>query len=220
MPETAFECDAVLFDMDGTLVDSRQLVERMWLRWADEHGLPHALVLAHAHGRRTLDTMRLIAPDLASPEEAARLDALESVEEQQGGGVVAVPGAAALLACLPASRWAVVTSAAHDLALSRIASVGLPTPSVLIGAENVRRGKPAPDGYATAALRLGIPPERAIVIEDTPPGVEAGRAAGARVIGLQITYPSLDGCEIVVPDLRAIRVTPAVEGAIRLVVGN
>jgi sugar-phosphatase len=212
----AFDCDAVLFDMDGTIVDSRALVEMMWLRWAARRGVSPEAILAIAHGRPTYDTMRLVAPDIATPEEAAALDAEEAAEE---GGEIQVPGAAALLAALPADRWAVFTSAFHAIARDRIARVGLPVPRVLLGADDVRRGKPDPEGYLEAAARLGVRPERCIVFEDTQPGVDAGRSAGARVIGLTSTYPSLDDCEVLVGDLRGVRVTQAVEGwALRVVV--
>jgi sugar-phosphatase len=195
-------CDAVLFDMDGTLVDSRALVERMWLIWAAEHGLQADAVLAVAHGRRTFETMQIVAPDLATPEEAARLDALEAQEE---GNETAIPGAAALLAALPVSCWAVVTSAARALAANRLASVGLPVPAVLVGADDVLDGKPAPEGYLRAAAALGVAPERCVVFEDTPAGAMAGRAAGAIVVALRTTYATVEPCDYLVDDLRAIQ---------------
>ncbi|MGH9371231.1 MAG: HAD-IA family hydrolase [Vicinamibacterales bacterium] len=210
------DCDAVLFDMDGTLVDSRQIVERIWLHWAAEHRLAPEAVLAVAHGRRTFETMQLVAPELATPEEAARLDALEAEQE---GGEVAVLGAAALLDAIAVDRWAVVTSAARHIALSRLATVGLPASGVLVAAEDVPNGKPAPDGYLRAAEQLHVAPRRCIVIEDTPAGVQAGRAAGATVIGLLTTFPRLDQCDVVIPDLRAIRAEATARfGPIRLVV--
>ncbi|MGH9311011.1 MAG: HAD-IA family hydrolase [Vicinamibacterales bacterium] len=199
-------CDALLIDMDGTLVDSRQLVERMWLVWAAEHGIPPDAVLAVAHGRRTLETMELVAPELATPEEAARLDALEAEQE---GGETAIPGALALLNALPPERWAVVTSASRSLAIARLAIVGLPAPRVLVCAEDVIRGKPAPDGYLLAARQLGISPHDSVVIEDTPAGIQAGHLAGAPVIGVRTTYESLEGCEWTVADLRAVAVERA-----------
>ncbi len=200
--ETTVDCDAILFDMDGTLVDSRALVERMWLRWAAERGVAAAAVMAVAHGRRTLETMALVAPELATPEEAARLDALEAEEE---GHETAGRGAAALLERLPPDGWAVVTSALHHLAAARLAAVGLPCPCVLVGAEDVAAGKPAPDGYLDAARALGVSPSRAVVIEDAPAGAQAGRAAGAFVIGLRTTFPDVDGCHLLIDDLRGIR---------------
>jgi sugar-phosphatase len=214
--EAIVDCDAVLFDMDGTLVDSREIVERLWLQWAAEHGLSADAILAVAHGRRTLETIQLVAPHLATPEEAARLDALEA---QEDGHETAVPGAAALLNALPPDRWAVVTSAGRKLAAARLASVGLPLPRVLVGADDVVRGKPSPEGYLRAAGLFGVAPERCVVLEDTPAGAQAGRAAGARVIGLRTTFPSVDGCNFLVRDLRAIRVAATLSAApIRLII--
>jgi sugar-phosphatase len=206
----AFHCDAVLFDMDGTLVDSRALVEMMWLRWANRRGVSPEAILAVAHGRPTLDTMRLVAPHLATPEEAAVLDAEEAAEE---GRETQVPGALELLRALPADRWAVFTSAFRAIARDRIARVGLPVPSVLIGADDVSRGKPDPEGFLEAARQLGVRPERTVVFEDTPPGVAAARSAGARVVGLLTTYPTLEGCDALVVDLRAVRVTGPASGS-------
>ena len=214
MSRVVFDCDAVLFDMDGTLVDSREIVERMWIGWATEHDVPVQSALALAHGRRTLETMQLLAPHLATPEEAARLDALEAEQE---GSETAIPGALALLSALPADRWAIVTSAGHRLARRRIASVGLPAPRVLVGADDVAAGKPSPEGYLQAAAQLGVDVRRCIVIEDTPAGAEAGRSAGAKVIGLATTYPAVPFCDVLLSDLRAVHVVPAADAyAIRL----
>jgi sugar-phosphatase len=205
----SFDCDAVLFDMDGTIVDSRALVEMMWLRWARRRGVAAEAVLAVAHGRPTLDTMRLVAPQFATPEEAAALDAEEAGEE---GGEVQVPGAGALLGALPANRWAVFTSAFQAIARARIARVGLPVPAVLLGADDVARGKPDPEGYLEAARRLGVAPDRCLVFEDTQPGVSAARAMGAPVVGLLTTHTWLEGCEVLIPDLRGVRLVEPARG--------
>jgi sugar-phosphatase len=212
-----FECDAVLFDMDGTLVDSRALVERMWLRWAERRGVSPAAILAVAHGRRTIETMEIVAPQFATPDEAAQLDAEEEAEAREHGGETAVPGAASLLCALPPARWAIVTSAVAGIAQRRVAGVGLPVPTVLVGAEDVLVGKPDPEGYCRAASALGFDPGRCIVVEDTPAGVQAGRAAGAQVIGVLTTYPALDGCAALVRDLRWIEAAgTGTSGALRV----
>jgi sugar-phosphatase len=216
MTSTNFDCDAVLFDMDGTIVDSRQIVERTWIRWATEHAIPVQTALAQAHGRRTLETMRLLAPHLATEAEAARLDAEEAEED---GGETAIAGAYDLLSALPAARWAVVTSAGRALALRRIAGVGLPVPRVLVGADDVAVGKPSPEGYLRAAERLGVEANRCVVFEDTPAGAEAGRAAGARVIGLATTFATVPHCDLLVRDLRDVRPAAPPDGwTIRLVI--
>lgn len=212
--DTFVSCDATLFDMDGTLVDSRAMVERLWLSWAARHALSADAVLAVAHGRRTLETMQLVAPHLATVEEAARLDALEAREPRDE---TQIPGAAALLQSLPRISWAVVTSAGHDLARARLAGVGLPPPDVLVGADDVTRGKPDPEGYLKAARALGVAPSRVVVFEDTPAGAEAGRAAGAFVIGLRTTFPHVAGCDVLVANLEDVRLVPPLAGsAIRL----
>jgi mannitol-1-/sugar-/sorbitol-6-phosphatase len=216
MPDMVLACAAVLFDMDGTLVDSREIVERMWLRWASRRRVSAEAILAVAHGRRTLETMQLVAPEFATPEEAARLDEEEEEEARLQGGERAVPGAAPLLAALPPARWAVVTSAVREIALRRIAGVGLPAPRLLVGATDVTAGKPDPEGYRRAAEGLGCSPADCVVVEDTPAGVEAGRRAGAAVVGVLTTYAALEGCLVCVPDLRAIAARVDSSGTLRL----
>lgn len=171
---------AILFDMDGTLLTSIPAVERVWNRWADRVGIPAAGVLAHLHGRRAVDTLRHFAPPHVDLDtEAAWLEAAEIADAD---GVEAIRGAAELLARLPARRWAVVTSACRALALRRIEAAGLPPPGVLIAAEDVRRGKPDPQGYLLGAEALGVDIRDCLVFEDTEAGLQAGRAAGADVI--------------------------------------
>jgi mannitol-1-/sugar-/sorbitol-6-phosphatase len=217
MRPVLLDCDAILFDMDGTLVDSRALVERMWLRWAERRSVSADAILAVAHGRRTLETMQIVAPEFATPEEAAQLDAEEEEEAREHGGETAVPGAASLLHALPRDRWAIVTSAVADIARRRVAGVGLPVPGVLVGAADVARGKPDPEGYQRAATALGFDLRRCVIVEDTPAGVQAGRAAGARVVGILTTYPALEDCVALVSDLTGIEVGASnASGALRL----
>jgi sugar-phosphatase len=178
-------CDAVLFDMDGTLVDSRACVERVWRSWCAAHELDSERLLAVSHGRQNRDTIRLVAPQLDTAEEVA---ALVRAEEGCRDGIVAVPGAGRLLRWLPATRWAVVTSAWRRLAEVRLDQAGLPLPEVLVTADETRRSKPDPEGYLTAAARLAVPPAACVVVEDAPAGIAAARAAGMRVIGVTTTF--------------------------------
>jgi mannitol-1-/sugar-/sorbitol-6-phosphatase len=183
---TELECDAVLFDLDGVLVDSAACVERHWRRWAGAHHLDPADIMRLAHGRPTVETIRLVAPHLPAEAEAARLDAAEAFDID---GVVPVTGAAELVRSLPANAWAIATSGTRDTALTRMRHTGLPLPAVLITADDVQRGKPNPDAYLLAAARLNVTPARCVVVEDAPAGVSAAHAAGMRVVALATTHP-------------------------------
>ena len=200
------ETAALLFDMDGVLLDSRSVVERTWRRWAGRHRRPAESILRVAHGRRTLDTLRLAAPELATAREVAWI---EGAELEDLDGIRPIPGAVPLVAALPPSRWTVVTSAGRELAAGRLGAVGLHLPGTAVTSDDVERGKPFPDGYLLAAARLGFAARDCLVVEDAPPGVEAGRAAGARVLALTTTHSreELSGADHVVPDLRSARVT-------------
>ncbi|MFF3319332.1 HAD-IA family hydrolase [Streptomyces sp. NPDC003035] len=167
---------ALLFDMDGTLVDSTAAVERTWHRFAARHGLDAAEILASAHGQRTMETVAAYAPP--GTDVAAETAWLVAQDMADTSGTVAVPGAAELLAALPPHRWALVTSAGRELAVRRMAAAGLPLPEVLVSADDVRQGKPSPEGFVAAAGRLGVSPSAAVVFEDAELGLLAARAAG------------------------------------------
>ncbi len=200
-----FRCAAFLFDLDGVLVDSRAVVERAARSWALRHRLDPAEVIRIAHGRRSSDTVKAVAPHLDAKREAAWIDAAELADV---AGLIAVPGAAALLGALPASRWGIVTSCGQALAKLRLTSVGLPVPKVLVTSEEVAQGKPAPDGYRLGAQRLGCDTAACVVFEDAPAGIAAGRSAGTRVIGLttMLAAHELVGADATIPDFTALRV--------------
>jgi sugar-phosphatase len=199
----SLRASAILFDMDGVLVDSKAVIERVLQRWAVQRGLDPAAMLRLPHGQRTRDTIASVAPHLNITEEVAWLDA---EEERDLEGITAVPGAARLLGELEPHEWALVTSAGRDLAPLRLAAAGLPMPSTMVAGESVTHGKPSPDGYLLGAKLLGRRPDECIVLEDAPAGIEAGLAAGMRVIGVATTYPRsrLIGCTAIVTDLGEI----------------
>ena len=208
------ECSAILFDMDGTLVDSTAVVERQWKLFAEEHGLDYEYIMKVSHGRRNAETIRDVAPHLAKPEIFAKFDEAELHDKQ---GVSAVRGAVELLGKLAANEWAVVTSASRALASSRLQAVHLPVPRVLIGADNVRSGKPHPEGYLAAARGLGVEREQCVVFEDTQPGLEAARAAGMRAFALTTTFPHtrLAPAECIM-DFSAVTAERSSDGLLRL----
>lgn len=179
--------DKVLFDMDGTLVDSRAVVERVWRKWAARHALDIAAILKVSHGRRAIDTVRAFSVDTMDNDAEVAWLAHEEMSDIEG--IVAVAGAAELLARLKSNDWAVVTSADRRLACRRLTAAGLPVPDVLVTAEDVQSGKPDPEGYRLAATRLGTVAGRCLVFEDAPAGIEAGIAAGSDVIAIRAARP-------------------------------
>ena len=201
-------CTALLFDLDGVLVDSRAVVERTWRLWAARHQLDVEGVLRVVHGRRSRETVREVAPHLDLDAEVAWVDATEVANSD---GLRAVPGAQRLVSTLPADTWAVVTSGGQTLARSRLEAAGIPAPRLLISSDDVVNGKPAPDGYLLAAERLGRAPATCLVFEDAPPGIAAARAAGARVVALTTTHAAdrLQGAVAMIPDLTLLPVAAA-----------
>lgn len=180
-----FRCDAILFDLDGVLVDSTEVVVRTWRNWAGSRGLDPPSILQVAHGRRTAETIRLVAPHLDADSEA---EDLERVAERDLDGVLEIENARELLASLPPESWAVVTSGTRALATRRIEYTELPLPEVFVTAEDVTNGKPHPEAYLRGAELLGVKPEACVVVEDAPSGIRAAVAAGMRVIAVATTY--------------------------------
>lgn len=180
-----FECSAVVFDLDGVLVDSTGYVEQQWRLWAASKGLPVEPFLRVCHGRRALETIRLAAPHLDAEAEVANF---VPQEEEAGQVLGPVEGAPRLLETLPVGSWAVATSGPRAVATERLQRAGLPIPGVLICAEDVLRGKPSPDVYLLAAAGLGVIPSQCLVVEDAPAGIEAARAAGMGVVALTTTH--------------------------------
>ncbi|SCX99940.1 HAD-IA family hydrolase [Microvirga guangxiensis] len=171
-----------LFDMDGTLIDSNGVIEEIWHRWAERHGIDGHAVLAKAHGRQAAETVRLFAPEGVDQEAETAWVNQQAAKETKG--IKAIPGADAFLAQLKPDEWAIVTSAKRFIAERWLAAAGLPQPKTLVAAEDVSRSKPDPEGYRLAAERLGHPATDAIVFEDAQAGMEAGRQAGAKIVGV------------------------------------
>ena len=200
---TTIRCKAIIFDNDGVLVNSKHAVEQGWRDWAVLRGLDPDEVAAQAEGRRSQDTVALLAPHLDALAESQKvtefeLDYIDSTR--------AFPNAPELLAAMQGRPHAVVTSGTADLASARLNAVNLPIPAVFITGDQVANGKPHPEGYRLAAERLGIDPAQCVVIEDSPPGVTAAKAAGATAIGVATTHPAeeLAHADYVLPALAGV----------------
>lgn len=197
-------CQALLFDCDGVLVDSVDAGIRGWSRWAEEYGLDPATVTEVIHGRRSAETAAYFLGHLAPDELARAVARIDEIEAADAVHTTPIPGAPGLLDALGGSRWAVATSASTVLVSARLAGAALPTPPVLVTADSVAHGKPAPDCYLTAAAKLGVAPAHAVVFEDTAIGVRAARAAGVgHVVGVGPRALDSDA-DVVVHDLRHV----------------
>jgi mannitol-1-/sugar-/sorbitol-6-phosphatase len=194
---------AVLFDLDGVLVESREATERVWLAWALKNGIGEEELRSAMHGVRSVEVVRALRPDSDFVAEAEAIEEAQALDTQ---GLRAIPGAAEALLALREDRVAAVTSATRPLAAARLAAVGIEPLAVMVNAEDVSRGKPDPEGYRAAARRLGVDRSEALVVEDAPPGVAAGRAAGAAVVGVTSTHAAeeLSAADVVIPTLETL----------------
>lgn len=205
-PSTAqLECRAILFDLDGVIVDSMKCIENTWRTWAKGEGLDPSAVVHAAHGRRAIETIQLMAPLLDATEVAAKLAAHEASATE---GVCEVPGARALLTGLPPTGWAVVTSAVRAVANHRLRLARLPMPGVMVCADDVANGKPNAEGYRSAARQLGCASEDCIVVEDAPAGLVAAKSAGMRAIAITTTHSrqEMSDAALIVPGIADLTV--------------
>ncbi len=203
-------CGAVLFDLDGVLVDSVRSGDKQWRVWATEPALDPAVVIPAAHGVPTIETIRRFAPQVPFPidvEAEARMMERREIEDRES--VLPVTGAADLLARIPPDRWTIVTSGTRALAEARLGYVGLPVPRTMVTASDITRGKPDPEPYLKGAAALKTAPTECVVIEDAPSGIRAGHAAGMRTIGIRSTYPreAIAEADYVVNRLSDLRLT-------------
>jgi mannitol-1-/sugar-/sorbitol-6-phosphatase len=201
-----FSCSAVLFDLDGVLVDSTRSVDREWREWATRKGVDGDAIMAIAHGVRTVEVIRTVAPHLDAEAEAWEIEHREAGSQD---GVVVMPGALALVQSIPAGQWGVVTSGSRALATARLQYCGLPVHEVLVTSDDVKQGKPHPEPYLQGAQRLGFSPAECLVIEDAPAGIHSARAGGMKVIGLASTYgeEKLREADAVIHGLKLVKVS-------------
>lgn len=210
---TRISCAALLFDMDGVLIDSTPAVARVWAGWARKHGFNPAEVVHRAHGRPSITTVREYLPNGDAVAENQEIERNEIVDLE---GIVPLPGALELLRGLPLDRWAIVTSCTRRLAEVRLETSGLPRPEFFVTSSDIVNGKPAPDPYLKGAELLGFPARECVVVEDAPAGVRSGKAARARVIALRTTMAGEElrqvGADWVLRDCASISLaTPAIQ---------
>jgi mannitol-1-/sugar-/sorbitol-6-phosphatase len=195
----------ILFDMDGVLVSSLGSVERSWKTWSEARGIDPAFAIRTAHGRRAIETIRLLRPDLNDEQE---LKWLEDMEVEDKEGLQILHGVKPILKALPEKYWTVVTSATDRLARARMAYGGIPVPARMITADMVEKGKPDPEPYRRGAELLGLAPADCLVIEDSASGAKAGHAAGCKVLATLFSHSleSLSAADWIVNSLEDVRV--------------
>ncbi|KFX04768.1 phosphatase [Pectobacterium betavasculorum] len=211
------ECKGFLFDLDGTLVDSLPAVERAWSNWAKDHDIEPQDVLDFIHGKQAITSLRHFLQGQSEETIQQEFDALEKTEASDTQGIVAMPGAKALLERLDALDipWAIVTSGTVPIASARHQRGELPAPRAFITAELVAKGKPNPDAYLLGAQQLGLKPEECVVVEDAPAGVLSGLAAGCKVIAVKAPTdtPKLDEVDLILDSLELIEIEKLPSGA-------
>jgi mannitol-1-/sugar-/sorbitol-6-phosphatase len=204
-------CKGILFDMDGIMISSLASVERSWTKWANLRGVDPAYVLGIIHGRRAIESVAMLRPDLEPEEELALI---EEIELADGEGITVLPGVKELIASLPPNRWTVVTSATERLARLRLAASGFILPERMVTAETVNEGKPNPAPFLAGAAVLGVAPEECVVFEDSASGVAAGCAAGCVVVATTFSHEAehLDCPNYLVRDLTGVTASVLPDG--------
>ena len=214
------QCKGFLFDLDGTLVDSLPVVERSWCKWGDRFGIPHDEILGFIHGKQAITSIRHFMPGRSEEDIQAEFRFLEQIEATDIDGIVALPGALSLLNTLNEAGipWAIVTSGSIPVAHARHRAAGLPMPNVFVTAEQVKKGKPAPDAYLLGAELLGIPAQQCAVVEDAPAGLLSGLAAGCRTIAVNVPAdaPRLDEADLVLTTLESLRIERQADGNVQV----
>ncbi|MBW1640344.1 HAD-IA family hydrolase [Microbacterium resistens] len=198
---------AALLDMDGTLVDSTAVVERLWLEWAQPHGLDTQTVLEVVHGRQGHQSMAILLPDRDHAINLVENEELLARESADVDGVVEIAGAGTFLTALRDLPHSIVTSANVSLMTARMQAAGLTIPVTRVTAEDVTASKPDPEGFLLGAQRLGIAPEECVAFEDSEAGIAAAKAAGMRVVGVGAGATRFSP-DVVVPDLTHVRIEP------------
>ncbi len=214
------QCKGFLFDLDGTLVDSLPVVERSWCKWGDRFGIPHDEILGFIHGKQAITSIRHFMPGRSEEDIQAEFRFLEQIEATDIEGIVALPGALSLLNTLNEAGipWAIVTSGSIPVAHARHRAAGLLMPKVFVTAEQVKKGKPAPDAYLLGAELLGIPAQQCAVVEDAPAGLLSGLAAGCRTIAVNVPAdaPRLDEADLVLTTLESLRIERQADGNVQV----
>ncbi|MFJ8598120.1 HAD-IA family hydrolase [Streptomyces shenzhenensis] len=218
MPPTALTARALLLDMDGTLVNSDAVVERIWRRWAERHGLVGDEVMKVVHGRQGHASMAVLLPHRPVEQNLADNARMLAEETADVDGVVEIPGAGAFLRALRGLPHALVTSADVALSTARMAAAGLDLPGIRVTAESVGASKPDPEGFLKGAAELGVAPADCLVFEDSGAGIAAGRAAGMRVVGVG-PRAWVHKPDVMVNDLTRVRPEQAEDGTIQVHIG-
>jgi mannitol-1-/sugar-/sorbitol-6-phosphatase len=205
---------AVLFDMDGVLINSIAADERSWWRWAEAHGMQNSFSIRSTHGRRSVDTIRALRPDL---DWVTELERIESFDAEDGQGLTVYPGVHDVLARLSSTQWSIVTSASERILRHRLGVLGVPLPLHRVTADAVKQGKPNPEPYRLGAAQLGLSPADCLVIEDAPSGIRAGKAAGCRVLAVASSHQphELQEADWIIDSLTDLHVETAEDGHIR-----
>jgi sugar-phosphatase len=213
--ETSFDAQALVFDLDGVLVDTMPAIRAAWTEWALRQNLPPANVLSSMH-MTGVELVRKFAPEL---DPHAEIEAIAARQRRLEVSIERYPGALELLDSLPIDRWAIVTSARRAGAIRHLTMAGLPEPRVLVSAEDTVRGKPDPTGFRLAAELLGVDPRDCFAIEDSPGGVRAALRARMFVAAVTTTHVAADlsHADAVIRSLDEINITPDGMGVTRRV---